>query len=192
MNRFKSTPLFLFLSLCFLCASNCLAQNNKEEESKSNSIDEKYHILENYESYKDLELFINSLHIEKIYMTYDGGNGNITIGDEFRYTIAISKNGEVSLIGEGNLELTGKYHSSINKKTYGKLTYLIERMDFNSLPKELGRPTLHSDWHNFEIRYKDSTKKEVRDYDSSGPISLWSFEKVIDNFRFTLDWEKQN
>lgn len=183
---------YTFLLLLFLLPFQIYAQEKDERQFYPDSIDAKYNILYNYDSSDDILAFKDSIEIEEIFMRAYGWDSPLRVNDPASYSISITKNGKVKLIGENNLKLLGKYKSNISAEMFVRLCYYIEKINFESIQFIKGGISLHSDSHKFIVKYKDGSKKEVTRYDNLEPLYLWSLAIILDNLRFSLEWEKLN
>jgi hypothetical protein len=96
------------------------------------------------------------------------------------YRVRLFRGGRAELRALRHTERTGDFNGRISLSDYGKLCYLMKRLEFDRLP-----PRYTASWTDaptFVVTaVSGETTKRVSDYSGVGPIELWAVQQAIDS-----------
>jgi Domain of unknown function (DUF6438) len=103
------------------------------------------------------------------------------------YTITLYRTGRADFEATRDLPNLGKFAGEVDPITYGRLCYLID----NSRLGEM-KPGYSATWTDaptcIVTLTEGTTRKEISDYGSVGPVELWAVQELIDAIRTRIEW----
>jgi hypothetical protein len=104
------------------------------------------------------------------------------------YTITLYRTGKADFEATRYLPNLGKFTGEVDPFTYGRLCYLID----NSRLGEM-KPSYSANWTDAPtciVAFTEgTTRKEISDYGSVGPVELWAVQELIDTIRTRIEWK---
>lgn len=109
------------------------------------------------------------------------------------YTITLHRDGTAQFIGGVFSRRKGQFNGSVTLEDYGRLCYLIERLNLNSLPEDI-RKDKASGSHACAaiIRAKKSGEVDPlvnQEINQNGPVELWAIQMSIDAVANNIEWK---
>jgi len=103
------------------------------------------------------------------------------------YRISLFRGGRAEMRASRYTEKTGDFGGTVGIFDYGKLCYLMKRLDFDRLA-----PRYTASWTDaptFVVTaVSGDTTKRVSDYSGVGPIELWAVQQAIDAVAQRIRW----
>lgn len=110
-------------------------------------------------------------------------------GDCPVYDVTLRSDGKATLKSNQYLDEIGTFEGEVNIFSYGKLCYLMDRLEFSKF-----QPQYEANWTDATtVTITASTKDceiTVSDYSEIGPVELWAIQQTIDNIRHEIEWKR--
>jgi Domain of unknown function (DUF6438) len=187
MNRKPFAISLIIASICFCCCSSkesTLPPEIIALPELKNDIPAKYkYLFQLGDSDNTIETISAAFPYESISLRRTECYGSCPV-----YEIKLYRTGKAELHAEKNLPKLGKFVGEIYPLTYGRLCYLIEKINFNNF-----KATYVARWTDdstcvVTIDSKDG-RKSVSDYGQQGPIELWGLQQAIDAVKNEIHWK---
>jgi hypothetical protein len=104
------------------------------------------------------------------------------------YQLILHRNGTAEYSGKRHIEPLGEFQGVFSVGDFGKLAYFIETLEIDAFKPKYTVAATDLASTILRIVRVDGSIKEIKDYGNSGPLSLWTLQKVIDSFRLTIEW----
>jgi hypothetical protein len=106
------------------------------------------------------------------------------------YTVTLFRNGDARYHGEGFVKNIGDFTGSVHISAFGRLSYLLERLNFAEFEPEYSAPWTCSPTVYLRVwRAGEAEPIVVKDYGSYGPIELWALEQAVDAVASRIEWK---
>jgi hypothetical protein len=106
------------------------------------------------------------------------------------YKVIFRNDGTAYYDGKNNVERLGPYAGEIDTTEFNRLIELMDKLGFLSLNESYSIPVANQANVITTVLYDDKVKK-VSNYGDTGPVEIWSIEKVIDGMIQDIYWEKE-
>jgi Domain of unknown function (DUF6438) len=106
------------------------------------------------------------------------------------YEATLYRDGRAQYSGERFVEKEGDYRGEVVLHDYGRLSYLMDKLGFMSLPDSFSVPYTDLPGATLAAHRRPEGLKSVHDYGYSGPPELWALMEVFDRIVDRIKWEK--
>jgi internalin A len=110
------------------------------------------------------------------------------------HAIILCRDGTACYDGDSNTRRPGRYTSSVHVIDYGRLCFLIERLQFRRLPEDIRPDLRHGSHHTTAIvrvhRVGEKNPIENDEWNGCGPIELFAIQSAIEKVAESIDWKK--
>ena len=128
---------------------------------------------------------LQSLPFERIELQRTGCFGTCPI-----FTVTLFRNGNARYHGEGFVSNIGGFSGSIDPFSFGRLCYLLERLDFTGLDRVYSAPWTCDETVYLRVwRAGEVQPIVIRDYGDYGPIELWGIQQVVEAVANGIRWK---
>jgi hypothetical protein len=107
------------------------------------------------------------------------------------YRVALRRDLSATYQGEANVERIGTWHAGVWIDAYGRLSYLIERLDVIAMDSSYARPITDMPTATLRIWPRGAARpKVISDYGSAGPPELWAVMEMVDAIAADTRWTR--
>ena len=100
------------------------------------------------------------------------------------------RGGRARYHGERFVPNVGDFRGEVTVQDYGRLSYLLDRLDFMSLADSFSVPYTDLPGATMTVSRRQRGVKSVHDYGYVGPVELWTVMQVFDGIAGRIQWEK--
>ena len=136
-------------------------------------------------SVESLDAIIARLPYDSIFLRRDPCFGTCPM-----YEATLYKNGRARYHGERFVERLGDYTGEVTVQDYARLSYLLDRLGFMSLPDSFSVPYTDLPGATLAAHRNPGGFHSVSDYGYVGPVELWAMREVFDGILTKVPWEK--
>lgn len=105
------------------------------------------------------------------------------------FKVTFKNDGEAVYVGKYYVDKIGTYYGRIDNEDFEKLSELIEKLDFKGL-REKYLVDGHDQPNVITTVVLEDGVKTVSNYGESGPVEIWTIERIIDSIADDIYWEK--
>jgi hypothetical protein len=105
------------------------------------------------------------------------------------YEATLYRDGRARYSGTRFVENVGDYRGEVQLQDYGRLSYLLDKLGFMTLPDSFSVPYTDLPGATLAVS-RGKTTKSVHDYGYTGPVELWTLMEVFDRILDRIPWEK--
>lgn len=114
----------------------------------------------------------------------------LVLGECPAYRVVLLRGGRAELYATSGYERKGNFVGTVRLHDYGKLSYLLKQLRFDSLAPEYSAPW--TDAATFTVTAVSAGKTtRVSDYGGIGPIELWAIQESIDAITQRISWRRR-
>lgn len=134
---------------------------------------------------EDVDSIWAHLPYDSIYLKRDPCFGTCPIYDATLY-----RGGRARYHGERFVPNVGDFRGEVMLQDYGRLAYLLDRLEFMSLADSFSIPATDLPGATMTVSRRAQGVKSVHDYGYVGPVELWTIMQVFDGIVGRIQWEK--
>jgi hypothetical protein len=106
------------------------------------------------------------------------------------YEATLYRGGRARYTGTRFVENVGEYKGEVTLQDYGRISYLLDRLEFMALPDSFSVPYTDLPGATMVVNRRPEGMKAVHDYGYVGPVELWTLMEVFDGVVRRIQWEK--
>ena len=106
------------------------------------------------------------------------------------YDATLYRGGKARYHGERFVPSLGDYRGEVTVQDYGRISYLLDKLAFMSLPDSFSVPYTDLPGATMTVGRRPQGVKSVHDYGYVGPVELWTVMQVLDGIVGRIQWEK--
>ena len=107
------------------------------------------------------------------------------------YQVVLRRDLSATYHGERYVERIGAWHAGVSLGAYGRLSYLIERLDVMAMDSSYALPVTDMPTATLRIWPRGGARRKViSDYGGAGPPELWAVIKTIDAIVADMQWTR--
>lgn len=133
----------------------------------------------------DVDSIWARLPYDSIYLKRDPCFGTCPI-----YDVTLYRGGRARYHGDRFVPNVGDFRGEVLLQDYGRLSYLLDRLDFMSLADSFSIPATDLPGATMTVHRRGGGVKSVHDYGYVGPVELWALMQVFDGITGRIQWEK--
>lgn len=107
------------------------------------------------------------------------------------YEATLYRGGRARYSGTRFVERIGNYRGEVTLDDYGRMSYLMDRLDFMALPDSFAARYTDLPGATMAVSRRPGGTRAVHDYGYVGPVELWSLMQVFDGIVGRIQWEKE-
>jgi hypothetical protein len=134
---------------------------------------------------KDLDSAWARLPYDSIYLRREPCFGTCPMYDATLY-----RGGKARYHGTRFVPNLGDFRGEVTVQDYGRLSYLLDKLGFMSLPDSFSVPVTDLPGATMTASRRPQGVKSVHDYGYVGPVELWTVMQVFDGIVGRIQWEK--
>jgi hypothetical protein len=106
------------------------------------------------------------------------------------YDATLYRGGAARYHGIRFVDQVGGFKGEITLQDYGRLNYLLDRLEFMALPDSFAAAATDLPGMTLTAHRRPEGFKSVHDYGYVGPVELWTLGQVFDGILNRVQWEK--
>jgi hypothetical protein len=106
------------------------------------------------------------------------------------YEATLYRDGSARYKGERFVERVGSYRGEVTIQDYGRMSYLLDKLEFMSLPDSFAVAATDLPGATMVVARRPQGVKAVHDYGYVGPVELWTLMEVFDGIVNRIQWQK--
>jgi hypothetical protein len=106
------------------------------------------------------------------------------------YEATLYRGGKARYHGTRFVERLGDYQGEVTLQDYGRLSYLLDRLGFMTMPDSFSASATDLPGATMVVSRRPEGEKAVHDYGYVGPVELWTLGVVFDGIVGRIQWEK--
>jgi hypothetical protein len=134
---------------------------------------------------KDIDSIWAALPYDSIYLRRDPCFGACPM-----FEAALYRGGRARYHGTRFVERLGDFQGEVTVQDYGRLSYLLDRLEFMSLPDSFSVPYTDLPGATLAVSRRSGGVKFVHDYGYVGPVELWTLMEIFDGIVGRIQWQK--
>jgi hypothetical protein len=134
---------------------------------------------------EDLDSIWAALPYDSIHLRRDPCFGTCPMYDATFY-----RGGKARYHGIRFVEREGNFQGEVTVQDYGRLSYLLDRLEFMTLPDSFSVPYTDLPGATMAVARRPGGIKAVHDYGYVGPVELWTVREVFDGIAARIQWQK--
>ena len=155
-------------------------------DSARNALADRYHFLQTPGvGTEDVDSIWARLPYDSISLRRDPCFGTCPMYDATFY-----RGGKARYHGIRFVERVGDFRGEITLQDYGRLSYLLDRLEFMALPDSFAVPYTDMPGAAMSVSRQPEGVKSVYDYGYVGPVELWTVREVFDAIVSRIQWQK--
>lgn len=134
---------------------------------------------------EDVDSIWAALPYDSIYLRRDPCFGTCPMYDATLY-----RGGRARYHGIRFVEREGEVQGEVTLQDYGRISYLLDRLEFMTLPDSFTVPYTDLPGATMVVSRRPEGVKGVHDYGYVGPVELWTLMEVFDGIVGRIQWQK--
>jgi hypothetical protein len=133
---------------------------------------------------EDVDSIWAALPYDSIYLRRDPCFGACPMYDATLY-----RGGRARYHGIRFVEREGDFQGEVTLQDYGRISYLLDRLAFMTLPDSFSVPYTDLPGATMSVERRPGGLKSVHDYGYVGPVELWTLMEVFDGIVGRIQWK---